>query len=270
MDLETKYRDILKIELAERISGNPAYSLRAMAKQAGISPSLLSDVLKGKKGLSSPRAFEVGQALQFDGSKLEYFVTLVQIEETKSEARKYELANKLQLLNTKRQTQDLSLDIFRMIYDWYHVAILELALTSNFQLTEKSAAEKLQITAIEAEAAIERLLRLELLKKTPSGKLERVENHLVASSKIPNTALRNFHSQMLKKASESLSSQTSQEKLIGSETIAFDKKYLKEANTILERCFQEIVALANSKKTKRDVYHLGIQLFRITKKESET
>lgn len=266
MILENNYRNILKIELAERLSANPAYSLRALAKNIGVSPSLLSDVLNGKKGFSSSRALEVGQALNFDGVKLDYFVTLVQFEETKSAKRKEEILEKLNGMDPKRQTQDLSIDVFRMIYDWYHIAIMELTLTTGFKLTSKSASEKLGISEIEAEVAIQRLLRLELLKKDSKGKLERVDSRLVTTSQVPNSALRNYHAQMLKRASEALTAQTPQEKIIGSETFAFDEKHLNEANAIVEECFTKLVNLAASKKVKKHVYHLGIQLFRLTKK----
>lgn len=265
MNFETSYRDILKIELAERISANPAYSLRALAKRMGIAPSLLSDVLKGKRGLSSGRAFEVGQALHFDGTKLDQFVTLVQIEETKSPKRKEELLQKLNRAKAISQPQDLSLDVFRMIYDWYHVAILELTLITDFKMTPLTVAERLGITLVEAESCLQRLLRLELLTTTSDGKIKRVDNHLLTTSQIPNSALRNFHAQMLKKAIEALTTQSPEEKFIGSETIAFDKRHLKEANVIIEECFTKLVNLATSKKNKKHVYHLGIQLFRLTK-----
>jgi uncharacterized protein (TIGR02147 family) len=267
MNLETSYRDILKIELADRLSNNPAYSLRALARHMGVSPSLLSDVLKGKKGISSGRAFEVGQALRFDGMKLDYFVTLVQIEETKSPQRKAELLEKLNSLDPKRRVQDISLDVFKVIYDWYHLAILELTTTTGFKLTASTAAKKLNITELEADTAIQRLLRLELLKPDATGKLTKADTHILTTSKVPNTALRNYHAQMLKKATDALTNQTPQEKLIGSETFAFDQKHLKEANVIIEECFTKLVNLALTKKAKKHVYHFGIQLFRLTQKE---
>lgn len=43
-------------ELASRKQRNPAYSLRAFARRLQMSPSFLSEVLKGKKAVSHSRA----------------------------------------------------------------------------------------------------------------------------------------------------------------------------------------------------------------------
>lgn len=50
------YRAFLNQKLKRRIEKNPAYSLRAMAKHLGLAPSMLSDVLSGKRNLSLDHA----------------------------------------------------------------------------------------------------------------------------------------------------------------------------------------------------------------------
>src|SRR5262245_217495 len=47
----------LKQELERRVAQNPAYSLRAFAKQLKMSPGALSEVLKGQRAISL-RAFD--------------------------------------------------------------------------------------------------------------------------------------------------------------------------------------------------------------------
>ena len=49
------YREILKNELIERKRNNPSYSLRSFARSLKISPTTLSCVLKGKRGLEATR-----------------------------------------------------------------------------------------------------------------------------------------------------------------------------------------------------------------------
>jgi hypothetical protein len=77
---------------------------------------------------------------------------------------------------------DLSLEVFRTLSDWYHLPILELTNVSSFELTPVSAAKALGISTAEAEAAIERLLRLELLEASSDGVPKKTENLLLASS----------------------------------------------------------------------------------------
>ena len=47
--------DILKKELTQRQSNNPAYSLRAFARFLEISPATLSQIISGKRGVSVKR-----------------------------------------------------------------------------------------------------------------------------------------------------------------------------------------------------------------------
>ncbi len=259
------YRDLLKIELADRIAANPSYSLRAMAKKIGISPSMLSALLAGKKKISVERAFEIGKKLKFDKKKNAYFVGLVQLDRAKSPEQKVELLEQLNLQIPQAQTFALHLDHFRMIADWYHLPILEMTQLDHSVLTPSSAATALGISKAEAEAAIDRLLRLDLLEKNRQGQLKKSKSLLRASSDVPNAALRRFHEQMFVKAQQSLHQQSPQEKFVGSETFAFDEKQLKQAEEIFEDCFSRMISLAGSKKSKKQVYHLGIQFFRLTK-----
>ncbi len=258
-------RDLLKIELADRIAANPAYSLRAMARQTKISPSMLSALLSGKKRISPDRAFEIAKTLKFDKKKRDYFLALVQLERAKSIEQKAEILEKLHTLIPQPQAAILDLDLFRSIAEWYHLAILELTNTKDFRLTAAAAASALGITKIEAEAAIERLQRLELLQLDPHGSFRKSVSLLVAHSSTPHGALRKYHEQMLEKAKASLHTQKPNEKFVGSETFAFNEKDLEKASEIMEECFSRLVNLAGAQKDKKNVYHLGIQFFRLTK-----
>ncbi len=264
MEIEN-YQDILKMELAERIAKNSLYSLRAMAKQTNLSPSMLSAVLNGKKDLTVERAFDIGKILKFDKKKHDYFVTLVQWHRSKSEEQKIDLLEKLNSIIPQPKHTILNVEIFKIIADWYHLSILELTNVYKFDLTSESASAALGITKFEAQSAIDRLIRLDLLETNKKGKLQKTSNILLSNSDVPNSALRKYHEQTLMKAINSITVQTPKEKFIGSETFAFDVADLKKASEIIEECFSKVTALAGSKKNKKNVYHMGIQLFRLTK-----
>jgi uncharacterized protein (TIGR02147 family) len=267
-EISDSYRALLKIELADRIAHNPRYSLRAMAKQIQVAPSLLSDVIKGNKGISVARAYSIALALKFDPAKCDYFATLVQLETAKAPEHRQALLEKLESFRGASPTRSLDLDLFRTVSDWYHFSILELTHVSGFDFEAGNIAAVLGISKPEAENALDRLLRLELLERTPAGRYRKTDGFLLANSSIPNQALRNYHEQMLKKAIEALSQQTPSEKFVGSETFAFDEDQLKKATEHIEECFTKILKMTHIKKPKKQVYHLGIQLFRVTRKEN--
>src|SRR5688572_27201459 len=89
------YRSFLKSVLADRISRNPKYSLRALARQLEVSPTLLSKVNRGEKNLSVQNAQNVSYRLNLSERESEYFCCLVQYELTKSPGLKSKLLSKL-------------------------------------------------------------------------------------------------------------------------------------------------------------------------------
>ncbi|WP_413585460.1 TIGR02147 family protein [Bdellovibrio sp. HCB274] len=266
--LKLSYRELLKEELAKRIASNSNYSLRAMALQLKISASMLSAILNGKRNLSPKSALDISKALKFDKKKTEYFVTLVQFEGAKTDDARSFLQEKIMALTPRSQDQQLDVDIFNMIAEWYHVPILQMTHTTQPDLSDEAIAKHLGITKAKVTKALERLRRLELLKQDENGVWRASKSTIVTSSPIPNKALRHFHSQMLGKAITSLETQGNHEKFVGSETFAFNETDLQKANDILEECFAKIVRLAGNQKDKKNVYHLGIQLFRINEVQS--
>src|SRR4051812_32553988 len=71
------YRDTLKNELERRARANLRYSLRAFARDLGMPPSRLSDVLNGVHGISPQRGETLAKKLKLDGLVREEFVASV-------------------------------------------------------------------------------------------------------------------------------------------------------------------------------------------------
>jgi uncharacterized protein (TIGR02147 family) len=264
----TSYRDFLRDELAERISRNPAYSLRAMALQLGITGSSLCEVLKGRHHFSTERAGEIAESMGLDPQEAQYFILLVQHERAKKEDARQRLAERIEGIRAQRKSSvDLSLDHFRMISDWYHYGIRALTELEGFRFTPANVARKLGITIIEAEAAIDRLLKLELLEPEPGrpGRYRKAKGNLKAQSVAPNVALRKYHRQLLEKALESIEGQEPGQRLLQTQVLALSPEDLPEADRLTDEYFAQIAALSKKSRRKTEVYCLGSQLFRVSR-----
>jgi uncharacterized protein (TIGR02147 family) len=260
------YREFLKTTLAEKCSKNSAYSLRAFATHMKISPSMLSEVIKGKKHLSTDMALKISEGLGLTAKEKDYFYNLVLFETAKNVDLKIILEKKINKMRPKKAISDLSLEMFRVISDPAHVTILEMASINNLKLDFQLAARAAGISEIEAQVIIDRLERIGLIEKNAQGFYQKAQDDLVVKSQAPNIALRSFHSKMLEKAVACLESQSNDEKFVGSETFAFSAENLVEAEEILEECFSRVLMLAKKSEKKDAIYHLGIQLFNLTKK----
>lgn len=259
------YRSYLRAELSERIARNSAYSLRALARQIDCAASTLSEILKGTKGLSESKAFSVAQKLGLPAAEAEYFTLLVSHDRAQTPDARDFCLQKMRALHPQNVAKDLGVDAFKLIADWYHLAVLELANLSEFTLTAESAAERLTISPLEARTALDRLERLELVHKNADGSYARAEGRNLVTSAEQNAALRRYHEQMLAKAAASLAAETPAQRFVGSETFAMDSALLPEAEKLAEKFFTDLVELARRSKRRDRVYHLGVQLFGLTR-----
>jgi transcriptional regulator with XRE-family HTH domain len=76
MEIDFTYRDFLSNELRSRQLANKSYSLRAFARDIGISPASLSLTLKGNLGLSVKTAKKVAEEIGLSKNQKDFFVTL--------------------------------------------------------------------------------------------------------------------------------------------------------------------------------------------------
>ena len=156
--------EILRRQLDNRLSRNSNYSLRAFARDIGVSPSSLSDILNGKQGFSKNKAIQIGNKLGFNPMEINYFSTLAESKYARSLSNRKIAKLKLQKFLKTKETE-LSIESFKIISQWYHLAILELTKIESFESDNKWIAKKLGITIDEVRQAIERLIKMNLLEK---------------------------------------------------------------------------------------------------------
>jgi uncharacterized protein (TIGR02147 family) len=263
----TDYRGYLKSVLAQRIAKNPKYSLRAMARSFSISPALLSQISNGQRNLTALNAVRLAKKLGLNKRETDYFCSLVQYQEAKHIESKALLLEKINSLRSRRDIHNLPLDTFKAMADWYHYAIIEALRIQKFKPTPKNLSKRLGISPIEAEVALERLVRLKVIEPTENGGYRQCQAGRKAVSTDATLALQTFHQQMLEKAIASLSSQTPKQRHIGSETFALDVSQIPEAQRRINDFLDDMADFFASGEKPSEVYHLGIQLFRLTRKE---
>jgi uncharacterized protein (TIGR02147 family) len=261
------YRSYLKALLAEKIQKNSAFSLRAMALQLGIQSSQLSEVINGRANFSLTSAVKVSNKIGLKEEETDYFCLLVQLESENDPATRdilLQKVNRARARQVQQPIQDLTVDQFKQISEWYHSAILELSDLTHFNFTPENIATTLAITKLEASVAIERLERLELLIKNENGGWTRTPEDIRVNSPHQNTALKTFYKQMLTKASDALDAQTPSERLSGYETMTFSEDAIPEAREAYEKFFSEMIRISKKCKQKTAVYHVLVHCFNLT------
>lgn len=254
-------RLFLQAELVRRCKVNPKYSLRAFAKLLGIESSALSKILNGKRTISRSTLRRIAPRVALSPQALEGF------ERSLVERRGRQSRPDPEHRSPLPSYQQMALDHFQVISDWYHFAILELIAVDGFKPKISWIARSLGITVSEVNAAIERLQRLELLEIRKDGKwIDRAGDVTSVQSEFTATALRKFQAQILSKAILALEEVPIELRDNTGMTMAIDQDLLPEAKNRIKRFRRELCAFLQSGEKKNAVYQMGIALYPITNK----
>jgi uncharacterized protein (TIGR02147 family) len=155
---ERFYQTCMKDELARRLEKNSRYSLRAFAKFLDIDASVLSRLLTGQKRLTPMLSHKILAKLDLSPKEAKNFLSSVveAYEEEGVQRKNPELKSMLKKTRSKSNDKDLTPEMFRIISDWYHYAILQLMQSPHFKFDFKWIAKELDIQEMEAKLAIER------------------------------------------------------------------------------------------------------------------
>src|SRR3989344_2783858 len=108
-------RNLLHNTFLQKQKKNSAFSIRAFAKQVGLSPGSLSEFLRGKRNISYKLAQKVVETLTIPPDEAKTILS--------------ESFNRKE--NFKINYTELDMDQYYIIADWFHFAILSLVETKN-------------------------------------------------------------------------------------------------------------------------------------------
>lgn len=243
-----EFRLYLQQELSKRCKNNPHFSLRAFARTLDVEVSSLSKILNGKRSLSRKMLHRISSQLGLSPERVNYFE-----EKLKPRKRK------------KMEFTQLTLDMFTVISDWYHYALLELVTLKDFDPSHAWIAKRLGITVSEVNFAVERLQRLGMLE-IEGDRWQQSSGHLTTiGSNFTASALKKLQNQILAQAQESLQSTKIERRDQSAMTMAIDSSKLEEAKQRITKFRRDMCAFLQDSNAKDEVYQLSISLFPVSK-----
>lgn len=248
--------DLVRRDLIRLKSRSANYSLRAYAKRLGVSPSALSEVLNGKHPLTRRFAEKIASKLPDDSDTIQLLIA--ELKSKRSGDSRLRVPIKPQ-----KHFTPVDMDQFHLIADWYYFAILSLAETNSFNSRPAWIAERLGIPRKTALTAIERLVRMGMLIRTPRGQLKPTGAAYATTSEIPNSAIRQCHFQHLELAQTALNLESVESCDITAMTLAIDPNRMTEAKQMI-RDFRRNMEAYLEAGSKHEVFKLCIQLFPVS------
>jgi uncharacterized protein (TIGR02147 family) len=244
--MSQEIKQLLNSELQRRQLINPLYSLRAFARDLGLGVSCLSEVLSGKRSLSVKNTVKVLKTLKLSATERE------------------KLFEKLKL-DPKKQGEpfvNIYEDEFKLISDWFYMAILNLARLSHNSAEPEWIAQRLNIEVAVADDALKRLIRMGYISVEDQS-MKRVVKAISTTFDIPSSAIRNHQKQTLLLAAQSLDTVPVELRDICSVIMPANHKNIPKVKSLLQKTRRKVSAMLEDTQAT-DIYTLSIQLFPLT------
>jgi len=243
---------ILKTAYAERIARNSRYSLRSFAKALGMSHTVLSLVLSGKRPLSKKAARQVAEKLGLSPD----LADLLQAPRNRAEAARPGAV--------PRSYRKIEIDTFHLISDWVNYAILSLAEIPGEEMSPARIAKRLSVDPVHVRNCLETLTDLELLRPE-AGTLKLTGNPIRVENKVSTAGTRKLQRQLLEKAVDSLENDPFEMRDLSSITMAIDPKHVDYARERIRQFRRELCEELEAKGAPTEVYNLTVQIFPVSK-----
>lgn len=245
----------LQNDYSERCNKNPQYSLRAYSRSLSIPVSTLSEILNQKRPLTKKLRNKIGLALNLAPEEIASF-------HAKDHGNKDSLFEDADSVNY----QELALDSFHVISDWYHYGILQLMKTKDFKEDLSWISKRLGIKPLQVKLALSRLERLGIIDRDKNGAMfdatQGATSHL--KNNFTSDELKSFQVKALEKAIESLKSVPVNKRDNTSMTLAMSKAAIPFAKEEIKKFRRSLTKKLEGYGPADEVYQMAISLTPLT------
>lgn len=262
--MQHSVREFLNHQFLLRQKRNPLYSQRAFARDLGLSPSHLSEVLNGKQKLSVQKATVIGKELGLSTSEHNILMALAVAENARKPEVRQQADAEIERLHKRVDPHVLKEQQIAAIADGLNVVILELCSLKHYDRSFEGLLEHLPCSPSALRGRLRDLVEASLLAKK-DNQYEKTHLKLETSCEIPSEAIRSLHEYFIGTGLRALHQQPISRRSF--DTLVFPLKkgdipaIKQRIRTFFEQLHDDFAAVENCDA----IYSLGIQLFEIEK-----
>lgn len=261
------HRDFLREWFDTKRTLSKAFSYRTFAKKAGFaSHAFLSEVIQGRRNLSTESAEKCLPALSISGEAARYFLILVRYGQETHLDKRQDLLSELLRLQASRAIERVTGEQSEYFTHWLNLAVREVAVFSDLGSAE-AMADFLSPPAKpdEIQRSLDLLERLQLVKRAPGGGKWEYAFPRLTPGDVPPEIVRSLKRQMMLLAHDRIDQPPSPDTHLSSVTISVSRKRLSRVWEILERTRREILSETATDEDPADqVVQVNLQMFPLT------
>ena len=261
------YQMYLKDWLAHQRANQTDFSIAAIAKKAGISPSLLTMYFKNQRSITQKSLKLIAKAMGLTASEQNYLIHLWTISESKDRNQKINALQKLKKYQTYKKLDHAESRIFTYLSKWLNVSIRELAKHQNFIDDPEWIQQQLVFKASlqEIRESLKFLFENNFLIKTDSGKIIQKENQLSAFGEVFKVALSQFHAKMFELTIKSIAEVASEDRQILGHTTLLTRTQFTDLKKQMSKMINKYSEDLGKDAKSGNVFHISLSAIPLTK-----
>lgn len=245
---------------------NARYSIKAWSLKMGFShPSSLEYLLNGKRKIRPNHVRYIVKGIQLNQNERNYFEELIQFENCENAQEKAYYKERLRKIADYQKIDEIEPASMFQIYQWHHFAVLAMTQLKGFRNDPKWIAKRLknQVDETQIVAAIERLLKIGLLKQDEKNQIQVTSKRAFSFSKLwESIGIVKYQRQVMALAKKSIG--VDPETIYFSSSMTIDTRKLGEARALTQTYVSQMAALME-KEAGDETYQLNVQFFGLTK-----
>lgn len=255
------FLNFLRDEFDKRTAKNARYSLRAFARDLGLSPSRLSEILSGEANISAHSAAKICDVLGLSASESRYLVDLATLHVSRSVTTRSGAERRMRA--RAEQNEFAKVNSFEtLLSKWYYLPLIEF-FTLPKPVDAVSVQRQLGLSATELQWALTELEQRNLISKKADGSWERVSPLSKFESSARSETIRRFHQDYLQLAKEAVVRQPSEKRKFLTSVLTFSSTDLDDARAELE-AFSAAFMKKYARTTSGDsVFAFAIQFYEL-------
>lgn len=261
----TDYRLFLNDYYLYQKESTHYFSYRYFSQKAGFSShNVLKLVITGQRNIDIDSIEKFSSAFKLKVRESEYFRLLVLFGQSKKDAEKKEIFQKMTKFIHRSKVGRLTELQYKLYTDWYHCAIREYISCHGFRDDFAHIARMLSppIKPQQAKESIALLEEIGLIRYREDVGWQLTEPTLKTEDEVISLSVRQFNRQMIQLADRALDTFVRENREISSMTFAVTKPTYYRLKRMIQEFKNDLLAEIESDQSKPDeVYQLNFQLF---------
>ena len=262
------YRTYLRDWFDEQKKADRRYSHRLFARRAGVrSPSLLSEVIAGRRNLTTVTLEGFIEAMRLSHEQATFFSDLVRFEQADTAEEKRKAWDRIAASRRFRSARPIDAGMVRYLSHWYYPALRELAWRADFVAEPAWIAARLlpRITVAQAADALRTLQELNMLTEQ-DGRLKPQDVSLATPHQVADMAAHSYHLQMIERARDAVTTIEPEDRHLCGVTVAIPRALVPKLKAEMDAFQERLLHLCDEHVSDAEqVVQLNLQLIPLSR-----